>query len=362
MNDPTAHDAVPKARPLRIALVWRGEPRATPLQFPRLRPIHDALETVGVSPAPIAFSEETAEEARAELLACDGALTWVDPLTEGVDRTRFDALLREAAAAGVWVSAQPEVILKMGVKEVLARTRSLGWGSDTHAYATAEAFRREFPGRLAAGGVRVLKQNRGNGNQGVFKVELEDPAAPVGTGSRVSVLEAKADRPEAGVRLGDFMARCEVFLAGEGRLIDQAWQPRVGEGLVRCYMRQNRVVGFSEQFPRNLAIGEPGLPSFGMARDKTMHDEAAPRFQGLRRSMEADWTPGLQALLGIDTRDLPVLWDADFLYGPRTAAGEDSFVLCEINASCVTPYPLTAAGAIAAAAKALTAARRSASD
>jgi hypothetical protein len=29
---------------------------------------------------------------------------------------------------GVWVSAHPDVILKMGVKEVLHRTRHLGWG------------------------------------------------------------------------------------------------------------------------------------------------------------------------------------------------------------------------------------------
>ncbi|QUD88220.1 Cj0069 family protein [Phenylobacterium montanum] len=346
-------------RPLRIALVWRGDPHAVPLQFPRLQPIHDALERVDVAPAPVAFSEAAVEEARIQLLACDGVLAWVDPLTEGVDRTRFDALLREVSEAGVWVSAHPEVILKMGVKEVLARTRSLGWGTDTHAYATAEAFRTAFPARLAAGRIRVLKQNRGNGNQGVFKVELEDPAQPVGPGSLVTVLEARSDRPEPGVRLGDFMARCEAFLAGEGRLVDQAYQSRVGEGLIRCYMTQNRVIGFSEQFPRNLAIGEPDLPSFGMAREKTMHDEAAPRFQGLRRSMEQDWTPGLQALLGIETRDLPVLWDADFLYGPKTAAGDDSFVLCEINVSCVVPYPLTAVDAIAGAAKALAAAHRS---
>ena len=34
-------------------------------------------------------------------------------------------MLREVATAGVWVSAHPDVILKMGVKSVLYRTREL---------------------------------------------------------------------------------------------------------------------------------------------------------------------------------------------------------------------------------------------
>ena len=44
---------------------------------------------------------------------------------------------------------------------------------------------------------------------------------------------------------------------------------------------------------------------------------------------------------------LPAIWDADFLRGPRTPAGDDTWVLCEINASCVSPFPDTAAEAIA---------------
>jgi hypothetical protein len=47
----------------------------------------------------------------------------------------------------------------------------------------------------------------------------------------------------------------------------------------------------------------------------------------------------LAKLLELDRRDLPVIWDADFLYGPRTAAGENSYVLCEINVSSVFPIP-----------------------
>jgi hypothetical protein len=64
------------------------------------------------------------------------------------------------------------VILKMGMKEVLYRTKHLNWGTDTHLYRTARAFDEQFPQRLRSAGPRVLKQNRGNGGQGVWKAEL----------------------------------------------------------------------------------------------------------------------------------------------------------------------------------------------
>ena len=63
--------------------------------------------------------------------------------------------------------------------------------------------------------------------------------------------------------------------------------------------------------------------------------------------MELEWTPQMMQLLGIDTDSLPIIWDADFLYGKRTASGEDSYVLCEINVSSVFAIPDQAPAAIA---------------
>ena len=47
----------------------------------------------------------------------------------------------------------------------------------------------------------------------------------------------------------------------------------------------------------------------------------------------------MQRILDIDTDSLPMIWDADFLYGLKDAAGNDTFVLCEINVSSVFPFP-----------------------
>ena len=78
-----------------------------------------------------------------------------------------------------------------------------------------------------------------------------------------------------------------------------------------------------------------------------MHPASAPAFQTLRTKMESEWTPQMMQVLGIDAGSLPIVWDADFLYGPRNAAGEDTYVLCEINVSSVAPFPEQAPDEIA---------------
>jgi hypothetical protein len=78
-----------------------------------------------------------------------------------------------------------------------------------------------------------------------------------------------------------------------------------------------------------------------------MYPPGAPEFASLKTSLEHEWVPHMQRLLAIPDRQLPVLWDADFLFGPVDAAGNDTYVLCEINASCVTPFPPEAPAAIA---------------
>ena len=58
--------------------------------------------------------------------------------------------------------------------------------------------------------------------------------------------------------------------------------------------------------------------------------------------------PEMASVLGLSTRDFPVIWDADFLFGDEDERGEDTYVLCEINVSAVWPFPPTASTTIAA--------------
>jgi hypothetical protein len=58
----------------------------------------------------------------------------------------------------------------------------------------------------------------------------------------------------------------------------------------------------------------------------------------------------LQEVCDVATADLPAIWDADFLLGPKTPTGEDTYVLCEINVSGVFPIPDEAVTPLASAA------------
>lgn len=324
-------------RSFRVAVVWRGDAQARATADPatvRLAPIFRALADAGLSAEPCVYDESFSDEVRRQLLACDAALVWVNPLAGGARRGALDALLEEVEAAGVLVSARPSVIAAMGVKSVLYRTRVLGWGSDVRLYETAEAFAAGFPASLAEAGPRVLKQDRGNDGQGVWKVER--------VGDLVEVREAHADSPPRRLPLADFLAERMADLAS-GPLVDQAYQPRLPEGMIRAYMAGDRVAGFGHHLVRALAP-----PDAGPGGPRVYSGPDDPRFQRLRHLMETEWTPGLLRILGLAPDDLPAVWDADFLLGPKDAAGQDSCVLCEINVSSVFPMPEEAPAALAA--------------
>ena len=331
----------------KVAILWRGDAAArrdaTP-QNSRFVRVFEALAASGIETLPVVYDETFADAVRDQLLGVDGILVWVDPIHQGKTRAALDPLLREIATRGPWVSAHPDVILKMGVKEVLHRTRHLGWGADTHRYDSVATLRAEFPSRLRENGPRVLKQNRGNGGQGVWKVEaLPD------SGATVRVLHAQRGSLPEDMPLDVFIARCEPYFGWGGCIIDQAFQPRLPEGMIRCYMSGAKVAGFGQQLIKALVPPPPEGPDSPEAQPgpRIMHGPDAPPFRALRKMMEDEWTPQMTEILGVDGSSLPVIWDADFLFGPRNAAGADTYVLCEINASSCFAIPDEAPAAIA---------------
>jgi hypothetical protein len=326
------------ARLGRVGILWRGDEAARHAkpETSRFKAVFPALADVGVDAEPVVYEDDVVDTVRAQLAKLDGVLVWVNPIHEGRSRATLDALLREVAARGIWVSAHPDVILKMGTKEVLYRTRTMGWGCDTALYQTAEAMRAELPARLAAG-ARVIKRNRGNGGQGVWKVETLTNSR-----DRIRVLDATRDASED-LALDAFLDRCAEYFE-DGCVIDQAFQPRLSEGMVRCYMAGDRCAGFGHQKVKAL-VDTPAARAGAGPRLYT--SKAEPRFQRLRRLMEDEWTPQLISMLDIARRDLPMIWDADFMLGPRAADGTDSYVLGEINVSSVFPIPDEAPAEIA---------------
>jgi uncharacterized protein DUF6815 len=337
----------------RIAILYPGnyqERRNATAENNRFADLFRAFAAKGIHAEPAVYYDDFCAEVREQLMRVDGVLVWVNPIQDGRDRSVLDSMLREVATAGIFVSAHPDIILKLGTKEVLYRTRDIGWSCDTHLYASMEQMRQELPARLAQGKARVLKQYRGNGGIGVWKVQL--PMNNVQRGflaipqpeTIVRVRHAKRASTEEKITLAEFFRRCEEYFAHNGRMIDQQYQERLPEGMIRCYLVHDRVAGFGHQAINALFPAAPGArpteaPEPG---PRFYQPPTKPEYQALKAKLEREWVPEVQRLLEIETQHLPILWDCDFLLGPKKENGEDSYVLCEINVSSVAPYPESA--------------------
>ena len=333
-------------RRMRVALVYPGDRAARATMSPRnnrFANVAAALAQYGIEGQPAVYSDEFVEEVREQLRLVDAALVWVNPIEGGRNRSVLDAMLRDVAASGVFVSAHPDIILKLGTKEVLFATRSIGWGSDVYRYLSMEELRTGLVRRMEAGSPRVLKQHRGNGGNGVWKVELSEtvPAGTISDSTTLRVRHAARGSVETELTLGGFLRLCAQYFDGDGMMIDQAYQPRLVDGMVRCYLVHDRLAGFGHQAINALypapAGADPGkAPQPG---PRLYFPPDRPEFKLARRKLELDWVPALRQLFSLTREQLPVLWDVDLLLGPRDEAGEDTYVLCEINVSSVSPFP-----------------------
>ena len=339
-----------------VAILYPGDYQArknATAENNRFADLFRAFAANGIHAEPAVYHDDFGQEVRKQLMQVDGVLVWVNPIQDGRNRSILDSMLRELAAAGIFVSAHPDLIVKLGTKEVLYRTRGLGWGCETHLYETMEQMVHELPVRLANRNARVLKQYRGNGGIGVWKVQL--PTHSASDAERgivaipqpetiIAVRHAQRGCSEEQITLAEFFTRCEQYFRGDGRMIDQEYQERLPEGMIRCYLVHEKVAGFGHQainalFPAPVGAPATEAPDPG---PRLYHPPTRPEFQALKQKLEQEWVPAARQLLRIDSESLPVLWDCDFLLGPKQKNGADSYVLCEINLSSVAPYPESA--------------------
>jgi hypothetical protein len=340
----------------RVAIVFPADAErqlSTTVEQSRFADTAKALGAAGLDVVGAPYTDEFVEQVRSQLLGVDGALVWINPIQGGRDRSLLNAMLAEVASSGVVVSAHPEVIDKMGTKEVIYRTRQMSWGCDTRLYSTLEVMRAELPASVASG-ARVLKRIRGHSGEGVWKVELADGLSPPQTAVSLEtvlrVRHAKRGSVEERMSLRTFLSRCEPYFTLAGGMIDQAYQARLPDGMVRCYLVGDQVAGFGEQLVNALYPAAPGISPKDAPQPGPRHyfPPTRPDFQSLRNKLEGEWLDKLCRLIALERSDLPVLWDADFLYGPTDADGRDTFVLCEINVSSVYPFPDSALVPLAA--------------
>ena len=335
----------------RVAILFPADSTlllATSLEQSRFAETATALRAAGVDVVGAPYADDIVGDVRERLSGVDGVLVWFNPSEGGRDRTLLNEMLRDVASRGAFVSAHPEVIDRIGTKNVLYRTRTMGWGCDTRSYASVDEIRSQLPASLGAGAPRVLKQIRGQSGDGVWLVALVENHGAMTAGPTpnmlVRVRHAKRGSPEELMTLDAFLARCAGYFSAGGGMIDQEYQSRLPEGMVRCYLVRDRVAGFGEQLVNMLYPAPPGSPASEapLPGRRLYYPPTRIDLQHLKDRLERQWVDELCQIVGLEKSQLPVLWDADFLYGPKDANGADTYVLCEINVSSVYPFPPTA--------------------
>lgn len=319
----------------RVALLWYGE---IPSDNPtiggrnRLKPLYDALVERGVQVNSIPYMHDRHDAVAEQLQGCDGIMVWMNPIESGQNRSHLDTLLTKLVGNGVTVSARPDIIQKMGTKAVIYHTREMEWGTDSYLYQTYENFAHVFLQRLVNLDTRVLKQGQGSSGDGVCKVELL-------LDDQVRVMNA-GDDATTEVSLSTFIEGWQAHFSAGGYLVEQPYLSRVREGMIRCYMNQNRVIGILHQLPKSggMNVSHSGLfVRDGLPKGTAVYDANTPRYAILKSKLESEWIDAMCRTLDIDIQLLPVLWDVDFIMGDKTASGDDTYLLCEINVSSVYP-------------------------
>jgi len=301
---------------------------------PKYMALAEYFDRSNVAVETVLYNDSRADFLAARLQDLDALLVWVNPIEEGQDRTILDRLLLEVQKAGVFVSAVPETILKIGTKKVLFDTRDLEFGSDVEMYSTFDEFKGSFMNTVTDRRSTVLKRFRGNGGDGVYKVRSLDSDS-----GGLAILHAKRGSTEQTMTVDGFWQYFRPFFDNGSPLLNQAWNDNISNGMVRCYMTRKRVVGFGYQeinalFPSDDRSIQPGKRFY--------FTENCALFADLRRKMEESWIDQLTTETDLSPDKLPVIWDADFFINSVQPDSPGRYTLCEINVSSVSPFPESA--------------------
>jgi len=313
-----------------IALMIFGEPGSArnALTEEKYKKLAVHFKEKGFDVDSVVYHDSLAGKLAQGLTRYKAILVWVNPVEQGHDRKILDALLNELAARGCFVSAHPDTILKMGTKEILYRAKETELGGDIKLYHSLEDCKQNFFSSTGLTGIRVLKPYRGNGGNGVFKIDTTNFK-----NDRITVTHAKNGSEERILTVDEFFREFESYFDLNDILIDQEWNQNIINGIVRCYLTGTKVTGFGYQEIN--ALYPKKTPS-----QRYYFSEDCGLFSDLRKVMENDWVSRLQQITGVKNDMLPVIWDADFfINNVNTENTGKKYSLCEINTSSVSPFP-----------------------
>ena len=128
--------------------------------------------------------------------------------------------------------------------------------------------------------------------------------------------------------LGEFMDFCDQYIVGDnGMLVDMRFMPRIVEGEIRILL-----VGPDPVFVVHKKPAEGGDAFSATLFSGAKYTYQKPEEWQELVDMFAEVRPVIAEKLGGD--NIPLIWTADFMLADGEN-GEDTYVLGEINCSCV---------------------------
>lgn len=299
-------------------------------------PIVEALRARGWNAEVLYYRPEWAEDLHDHVTAnFDGYISRVNPGNiPGGEKGYFDLLSRLAEAGLVGMST-PAEMMAYGAKDALVKLRDTDLvPTDTAAYYDIDTFRATFPTSLSYG-ERVLKQNRGSTGSGIWRVQLVDkelaartvPGTALPLDTELKCTEAVDNHTEIR-QLGEFMDFCGQYIIGDnGMLVDMRFLPRIVEGEIRILLVGPHPVFVVHKKP---AAGGDNFSATLFSGAQYTYDRPAAWPELIDMFTAA--RPVIAEKLGGD--DIPLIWTADFMLD-TASDGSDTYVLGEINCSCV---------------------------
>ena len=300
-------------------------------------PIVNAIKENGWESEVIFYHPDNADEIFTKVSGnFDGYISRVNPGNIPGGEKGYFELLTKLAEAGLVGMSTPADMMAYGAKDALVKLNDTTLvPADTAAYYDVETFHNTFPTSLSYG-ERVLKQNRGSTGEGIWRVRLADadqaanlePGTALPLDTALKCTEA-VDNQTHDYTLGDFMDFCDQYIVGDnGMLVDMRFMPRIVEGEIRILLVGNDPVFIVHKKP---AEGGDNFSATLFSGAKYTYDK--PESWPELMEMFSEARPVIASKLG-ETDDVPLIWTADFMLADAEDGG-DSYVLGEINCSCV---------------------------
>lgn len=296
-------------------------------------PVVEALRARGYHAEVVFYRDSWAEEIFQHVAGrFDAYISRVNPGNIPGGEKGYFALLRRLCEAGVLGMAHPDAMLNFGAKDALVKLASTDLvPDDTYAYYSLQELEKNFPQSLSHG-ERVLKQNRGSTGEGIWRVQVADER-PYAVGdylpldTRIKCTEAVDNHVEYHT-LGEFIDFCARYVEGEGgMLVDMRFMPRIKEGEIRILLVGKEPIFVVHKKPAESADAFSAT-LFSGAKYQYQKPEEWPQLVSLFQES----LPLISEKLG--GFEIPLIWTADFMLD-TTPDGRDTYVLGEINCSCV---------------------------